>query len=355
MVPHRDTELGQGACGPGGQSLATWCAQAGTTYHIMVFGFEGGAGPGTLTITDSGTACSVPVNDTCATATVLSSPFPVTGSVNTKFADSAGDPFISCGFLNLHSVWFTVTPTANGQGTFDTCGSDYDTVAAVFSGPCGALNEITCNEDSSTTCSGTTQSSVTWRVLAGTTYLIEVVSHNSDGGNLLYRLDVVGDEVLCRTGNINGGILPITDTLTVNGSVGTTPDREVMITPSTPFTLQIAVTPAGGRKYAMYVWANPPTPSTVRILPRGIGTIGRLTPLNPGDVQPARIANNTGYPQVGTENWPGTPTQEAPYMLLNLPAGIGRHGMFYFQGIQFDPGAPNGLAGVTNGIVVISM
>ena len=177
----------------------------------------------------------------------------------------------------------------------------------------------------------------------------------SDGQHAIALFNVTVDpEVACRAGNINTGVGPQTDTLFVNNSAGSAPARIVSVTPTTPLNLRVAATPSNGRRYAMYVWVGPPTASTIRNLPMGVGTICRATPLNPGPGQPVRIANNTGRPQAGSENWPGPNTQQAPYTLLNLPGGLGRTGTFYFQGIQFDPGAPNALAGVTNGIVLIS-
>jgi hypothetical protein len=339
-------------CGPGGNSVVTWCAQAGTNYFLMVFGFEGASGPGTLTITNTGTMCTTPTNDSCATAIVLADT--ASGSEDTTFADAAGDPFVSCGFTNQHSVYFSSTPASTGFATFSTCNSDYDTVVSVYTGTCSGLTEIACNNDAS--CGGpSVQSSVTWNVTAATTYTIMVTSQLVTAGTLNYRFSVVATEVACRTGNINGGVGPINNTLFANGSAGSVPDRVVNVMFNAPFQLDIVQTPAGGRRYAMYVWVGPPTAGSVRTLPQSVGTICRVTPLNPGPVQPAKIANNTGFPQAGTENWPGPPTQPAPFTLLNLPTGIGRAGTFYFQGIEFDPGAPNGRAGVTNGIVVVSM
>ena len=48
------------------------------------------------------------------------------------------------------------------------------------------------------------------------------------------------------------------------------------------------------------------------------------------------------------------PPPRAIFTLLSRPNGLRRQGTFFFQGIEFDPGAPNGQAGVTNGILVVS-
>ncbi len=159
----------------------------------------------------------------------------------------------------------------------------------------------------------------------------------------------------CRLGNINGGAGAVTDVLFLNGSVGG-PTRTFQITPSTPFTLTMAQTPLSGRRYVTYIWVGTPNPGTARNNPQGIGTTCFPTPITSGSPQPRpERANNIGaIPQLGAENWPGPPTQPAPYTLLNFPAGINRTGTFFFQGFELDPGAPNGQAGVTNGFLVIS-
>ncbi len=160
---------------------------------------------------------------------------------------------------------------------------------------------------------------------------------------------------VCRTGNINAAAGPIADVLLLNASPGTGPNRVVNITPTTPFSLTVSVAPSGGRRYAMYAWFGGPGPSTWRLLPQSTGVTCMPTPLSPGTPQPRRLANNIGFPaQLGTENWPGPPTQQAPFTLVNLPGGIGRQGTFFIQGIMLDANAPNGQAGVTNGIEITS-
>lgn len=173
---------------------------------------------------------------------------------------------------------------------------------------------------------------------------------------LLYVGSVTPDpEVACRTGNVNAAAGPITDVFFLNNSAGNGVERRIDITPTTPFQLRMVRSPAGGNgRHAAYVWRNGPTPATVRNLPSSVGTICMPTPLSPGPPQAVRLANNTGIPQLGTENWPGPPTQPAPSTLLNLPAGINRTGTFFFQGIIFDPGSLQGQVAVTNGFLVVS-
>jgi hypothetical protein len=95
-----------------------------------------------------------------------------------------------------------------------------------------------------------------------------------------------------------------------------------------------------GARFAMFAWVGWPGLGTDQILPKGIGTIGMRTPIPPvSGVQPFRIANNTGRAILGSENWPGPTTVQAPFTLLNIPPGaltprIGRR--IYFQGIERD-------------------
>ena len=161
--------------------------------------------------------------------------------------------------------------------------------------------------------------------------------------------------VECRRGNIGLVLFGCPqDVLFVNGSVGSLPDRVVGITPETPLTVRMETTMVSGNRYALYLWAGQPTAGTVRRLPLGTGTSGMPMPMTPGAPQPRRLANNIGKLGVlGVDTWPG-PAPLAPATLLDLPGGLGKTGTFYLQGLLLDGYAPNGIVGVTNGIVLVS-
>ena len=75
----------------------------------------------------------------------------------------------------MADVWYAYTATCNGTATAECCNlgsATYDTVLAAFSGNCGCLTELACNDDF---CG--LQSRITFQVLAGTVYYISV------GGN----------------------------------------------------------------------------------------------------------------------------------------------------------------------------
>ncbi|MBI1850173.1 MAG: thrombospondin type 3 repeat-containing protein [Planctomycetes bacterium] len=163
--------------------------------------------------------------------------------------------------------------------------------------------------------------------------------------------DGIGDvcEQPCIRGTMDsgaGGTGPA-DTLLTNGSANA-PCYTHNVSAAVTNRLAIIEPPSrlgSGASYAVWAWVNWPDGTQEQILPRGIGTTCKRTPIPPRTgQQPVRTANNTGNAAAGIENWPGPPTLPAPYTLLNLPPGvlntrIGRH--IYFQGIErcnFSPG-----------------
>ncbi|MCC6320978.1 MAG: hypothetical protein IT438_06010 [Phycisphaerales bacterium] len=92
--------------------------------------------------------CPGPINDACASAIVLSLGVPATGS-NCSATD---DQTVSCATtsaVNTHkTVWYTFTPAVSGAYTLNTCGSSFDTLLALYTGACGSLTEVACNDQS---------------------------------------------------------------------------------------------------------------------------------------------------------------------------------------------------------------
>jgi hypothetical protein len=163
-----------------------------------------------------------------------------------------------------------------------------------------------------------------------------------------------------RAGTVDagpGGGGPV-DVLFLGGSAGG-PGRAIDALSTDPFVLTLDEPPsrAGLRaSYVVYAWRGEPTPANATVLPRGVGTTCMPTPIHPSLLpQPMKIANTIGLAsQLGAENWPGPPTQRAPYVLLNAPGGVGHAGLsVFFQGIvQDDRSAGTARFSVTNGFVV---
>jgi hypothetical protein len=116
-------------------------------------------------------------NDSCATAIAIGDGlFPG----NNLLATTGPDPVGSCGAMG-NDVWYAYTASCNGIATAEFCGAGsatYDTVITAWSGACGALTEIVCNDD---WCG--LQSHITFGVTSGTVYYISVGGFSNSTGN----------------------------------------------------------------------------------------------------------------------------------------------------------------------------
>jgi hypothetical protein len=149
-----DTKLNvyQGSCGAlvcvAGNDDAgpdTFCstvgfwAESGTSYFILVQGYNGETGPFALTVT-----CSEATEDVCAGAIPVACGSATEGSTVGAGADSA--PFCDAS-ITAPGVWYAISGTG-GQIVVSTCpGEAYDTKLNVYSGPCDALVCVAGNDD----------------------------------------------------------------------------------------------------------------------------------------------------------------------------------------------------------------
>lgn len=132
-----------------------------------------------------------PSNDDFDQALVASS-FPYNTFTDVSEATSAADdPVISClGSTGTNSVWYEVIPDADGLMRFDTSGSAYDTVLAVWTGSRGSLSQEICSDDANGT-----QASNTLFVTGGTSYYVEIVSKQAPAvGDLSLSADFVSTQ-----------------------------------------------------------------------------------------------------------------------------------------------------------------
>lgn len=171
-----------GAIGSGASFSRT--LSTGThTISASVTDSGGRAGAASVSIT---VTLPPPTNDNCGGAFALAAGVQVSGS--TQWATNDGSA--NCGSsATSPDVWFTYTTAGSGTVTIDTCGSSFDTVVSVYTGSCGALTQIACNDDNASAgpCPGGTTSYLTFTSTAGTTYRVRVAGYASAIGNYTVR------------------------------------------------------------------------------------------------------------------------------------------------------------------------
>lgn len=92
---------------------------------------------------------SAPAHDDFGSARTVTG-VPYTDSVDVRGATRASDDPVpsSCGtYPGAASVWYVYTPPVSRSMSFDTFGSNYDTVLSVWTGSRGSLTAVACNDD----------------------------------------------------------------------------------------------------------------------------------------------------------------------------------------------------------------
>ena len=122
-------------------------------------------------------------NDFCSTAILIPSAT-YTNSQSTTNATSTGDPTPTCVGGFGKGVWYSYTALASGQLVVDTIGSGFDTGLALYTGSCGSLSQVACDDDSG----GNLTSKITISATGGVTYYILAGGYNGYSGNLVLHL-----------------------------------------------------------------------------------------------------------------------------------------------------------------------
>lgn len=157
------------------QSQLSLSLVSGTTYYIMVAGYDGLAGDLIFNA-----RLQPPPNDEVANAIVISS-MPYTNTQDTSAATNTGDPTPSCVSSFGKAVWYQYTPPAAQQIIFDTVGSNFDTAMAIYTGSPGSLTQVACNDDVAWP---TLTSKITIALSGSTTYYIVVGGWSGRSGSL---------------------------------------------------------------------------------------------------------------------------------------------------------------------------
>jgi len=147
----------------GTASATAFRAQAGQTYSIAVDGFNGASGNVQLSLEPP------PANDDFVNATSISGNIGQTNGTNMFAGWEPGEP-LHAGFPGAHSVWWRWSALGDGTVVIWTCGSDFDTVLAVYTGTSvDKLANVASNDDY---CG--VRSRVKFAARAGTEYRIAV-------------------------------------------------------------------------------------------------------------------------------------------------------------------------------------
>jgi hypothetical protein len=157
------------------QSQVSFPAIAGTTYHIAVDGWGGAVGTAVLNI-------NPPANDDFVDAAVISGS---SGTTNGYTVEASKEPYerAHAGDVGGHSVWYRWMPPVDGPVDFNTLGSDFSTVLAIYTGD--SVTNITPITANIADVGGVMTSRVDFEAVAGTTYQIAVDGARGDAGNLV--------------------------------------------------------------------------------------------------------------------------------------------------------------------------
>ncbi|MBI4393846.1 MAG: S8 family serine peptidase [Euryarchaeota archaeon] len=138
-----------------------------------------------------------PANNCFASATTMSAGGQTITQSSVGATTETGEP-APCGSIG-GTVWFNWTPTTSGTATFETAGSNFDTVLAVYTGSSlTALTNLNCNDDISGT---DLDSRIVSSVTAGTTYRIQAGGYASATGTTLVMRVVAPAACSGPTGN----------------------------------------------------------------------------------------------------------------------------------------------------------
>jgi len=122
----------------------------------------------------------VPANDLFGNATVLTGGSGSIDGTNAYATKESGEPN-HAGNSGGHSVWFTWTAPSSGWFSFDTHGSTFDTLLAVYVGT--AVNQLSVIAYNDNDGSPGNTSGLTFYAQAGTIYKIAVDGYNGAFGN----------------------------------------------------------------------------------------------------------------------------------------------------------------------------
>ncbi len=171
------------------ESTILWSCSAGSTYMIQVANFPGssaGTGAFFLDVTPP------PLNDDCASPTVLAATGPYAFNLLGASTGTQGQAEALCSFNLLTAIendlWYEWTAPSSGRATVSLCGgSNFDSKLAIYSGSgCPSPGSaIACNDDACYL-----MSEACFDVVAGDTYTIQLGTFVGQGSNWNGTFDI---------------------------------------------------------------------------------------------------------------------------------------------------------------------
>ncbi|MGH7968759.1 MAG: pre-peptidase C-terminal domain-containing protein, partial [Limisphaerales bacterium] len=144
---------------------------------------------GTATTATSFAVGTAPGNDNFVNAQVLSGNAGTVVGSSVGATKEPGEPD-HAGNAGGSSVWYVWTAPSTGNWRFDTSGSSFDTVLAVYTGSAvAALSLVSSNDDSG----GGVTSQVSFDAAGGTSYLIAVDGYDGVSGNIVLNWAFTGN------------------------------------------------------------------------------------------------------------------------------------------------------------------
>jgi hypothetical protein len=143
---------------------------AGTSYYIMLDPESVVGGTVSFSIN---CPSAPPANDNCSNAIAVAMPF-TSGLTSNIGATSDVPPVSSCG-SQANNVWYKIV--GNGFNvTATTCFTEtnFDSEIRVYNGVCGAMTELTCNDDDGSCTASATNSTVTFCANPGVEYYLSI-------------------------------------------------------------------------------------------------------------------------------------------------------------------------------------
>ena len=155
----------------GTRSLVSFDPVEGTTYRIAVDGKVAATGNVELDLR------LAPVNDDFADAQALAGDAGGVSGTTLGASEEEGEPFHYG--VGYPSVWYAWTAPSSGWATFESCGSAFDTVLAVYVGAeLDALESVAGDDDACALASR-----VSFEATAGTVYRVAVAGYDGETGD----------------------------------------------------------------------------------------------------------------------------------------------------------------------------